>query len=269
MSLSGMISAAQIPPGSAGSLFQIPNASAIGNAGAYGNGLSTMKELLPITFDDGGAFSQMTSLSSDMTSHMVSKISDLPLQAGISQALTRQRSLIAQVDGLPAPSCSVFESMFKTVQNAGSLISDTLSSIGSAIGSALSPLYSAVQGIVGGVINSADSLLKAVGSAVGGVLTSIKAAIGPIVATMESTFNSFLSGIQSAVSGAVSSFTNWVAEEAAALTNAIAELKNFNFLAYLGVSDPCIANSVHSMVNFANVDLGALTDLKNARKVLA
>lgn len=290
MSLSSMISGANLPFTNPSSLFQNPAVSQLTTFTTSQSGLSFLGASMTATdptFNPASLLTQMSSATSGITTELTSKVAKLGTELPLTLAASVQTQGAQAVDAIlagnvnaipnqinnafPLPNdcpSSVVSDAFKSVTETGPLVTakvDTYSAAFNNTGS-MAPLFTALNAIPGVAVTNGKELLSFLGSIPSGLTATVTAAVNATVASNPSLLSGLKTNfttVSSTVTSMTSDFSGLVSTSAAAVTNALNTVVGANLVGMIGNENPCVQKVMATCVNPASVDQNALA-LKNA-----
>jgi outer membrane murein-binding lipoprotein Lpp len=243
-----MLDAVKAQPFSANSLFKNPAESQLSD-------LDSFKSFIELTAmsDTTGQFRPLATdlsktlgdFSSSAASTLAAKTASLQFDLPIMSAASSQRERVDQINteltgqapdaSATMPPCFDLKSAFAPLTETASMITKFLGDIKDKI-----------AGAMGVVFASFDEMMTNLSSMGADALAGIQSVIGDL---------------KSAVDQLVDDFNTMVEAAANAVSDAINQIKAFNFLGLLGTNDPCMKAVIDSVVNPSKIDATVLGKL--------
>jgi hypothetical protein len=227
-------------PLSAGSIFKNPAAEELERI----EGLtSRLRAVLPAPIDPLEAdpldsyTDAMESFTSLVNGNTADKLSSISRTMRIAVSYQAMKNSIYAADGvaLPGGACNFVDRLFRSINEVGDLISETLNQI-----------MADIQAAVGSVINFAEATIAEIRAIASDVMDAAQGAMAAVVATIEAAMNTLRS---------------WIAEEAVLLERMVAELLDFSFLKGLGGFGPYGNAIMDKVIDGSKLDTERLATL--------
>lgn len=296
MSLQSMITGANLPLGSIGTLFKNPAGAAMSAFGVSTGGvglLSSAVAAISPGFDPSIVTGGMSSSISSITDGLSSKLKSMGTELQIALAAQAQQTTISNVDNIlnktldlsgsqqigaafsPVTSpcgSSIVNDSFKSLTESPNVVNSGNTAVATNFDNtgAMSTLYTALNAIPGVSVNNGTELLALLGNspslAVQAAVAAATATSPALVLALKSAFDGVYkpgatptdppTGASAAMVGA---FNVTVAESSAAVQQATDLFTGGNTVSLINSSNPCVKTLMGSVIDPVKVDQNALS----------
>lgn len=226
-------------PFNAASIFKDPSSVGRGQLSTISSNLTILGNTTGVNASVQSAANTISSqlnnysgmIASNISSRMTTITRDLPAVVAAGQA----KSTIAAVDGGTSSVCDFVDSVFGSIKNISTIISNTTAQIQSAIASVL--------GTIGDIFNAGYSF--------------VVSAVNAIASTIASVLNQ----VQSLISNAISQLQTMINNEIATLQSMIEDLFDFSFLKSFLTLNPCGQAVMDQVIKPEKLDSSKLASL--------
>jgi hypothetical protein len=239
--VTSMMNAVKATPFTSESLLKNPAASQLADLKSFADAIAAQSGDFPSN-EFQAIQSLIDSFTTTVEAEMIAKAANLQFEIPLLSAANNIRTTVSQINAALVgpddvnmtvqPPCFDLTVGLGPLTGTASLISDTLNAITKTVSETLNV-----------AISSFGDLVLEVSSQGLGVLTES------------------IDKIQSTIQDMASSFDQMVVDAAAAISDALEQIKAYNFLGLLTSNDPCIKDVMSTIANQANIDMRVIARL--------